>query len=36
MAGGVLLSFEERELISRELSRNARCSTRVLGVLLGR
>ncbi|CCH28660.1 IS30 family transposase [Saccharothrix espanaensis] len=36
MAGGPLLSFEERELVSRELSRNARCSTRVLGTLLGR
>lgn len=36
MARGSLLCVEEREIISRELSRNEDCSTRFLGRLLGR
>jgi transposase, IS30 family len=30
------LRFEEREIISRELSRDPECSTRFIGKLLGR
>jgi IS30 family transposase len=36
MARGALLTFEDRETISRELSRNRNCSTRFLGALVGK
>src|SRR5690349_3462281 len=36
VARGALLTFEERETISRELSRDRNCPTRLLGALLGR